>query len=254
MRILLSILICFLFISPALSQEDQDEKKEKKWERFHPFMKRKPGLMRLYSGIWAPPPDRADKFDRFNTHFFWNSWIGDVNNVKTKFYAIGHEINLMFDVPFGKKGRVGLGIGLGYSHFSVRSNGEFQFIDDGEDLYSFLAPYSGPKRWINRSVFNFVEVPFELRFRSARERGKFKFYPGFKAGLMFEYFHKHRIEGDEFKEFNFPQINPWHFGPTFRMGVDNIMIFGYYDLAPIFKDEKSSHLQLFGAGISIGWF
>lgn len=242
-----------LILQPAFSQEKGKEN-EKSKERVHPFVKRKPGAMRLYSGIWAPPPDRPDKFDRFNTHFFWNSWLGDLNGVKTKFYAIGHEINLMFDVPFDKKGRVGMGIGLGYSHFSLRTNGEMVFIDDGQDLYTQLNPYTGPDRWINRTVFNFVEVPFELRFRAARERGKFKFYPGFKAGLMFEYFHKHRVQSNEFKEFNFPQINYLHYGPTFRMGVDNFMIFGYYDLAPIFRDDKSSHLQLFGAGISIGWF
>jgi hypothetical protein len=250
-----AIIIAILFIisNPVIAQEDGEDKKDKK-ERKHPFQKRKPGLMRLYSGIWAPPADRPDKFDRFNTHLFWNSWIGEQNGVETKFYAIGHEINMMFDIPFDKKGRVGIGIGAGYSHFSLRTNGEMQFIDDGSGLYTQLNPYSGPNRWINRTVFNFAEIPFELRFRSARERGKFKFYPGFKAGLMFEYFHKHRIGADEFKEFNFPQINLFHYGPTLRIGVDNIMIFGYYDLAPIFNEGKSSQLQLFAAGISIGWF
>ena len=97
-------------------------------------------------------------------------------------------------------------------------------------------------------------MPFELRFRGARERKKFKFYPGFKVGLVFEYFHKHRIESDKYKEFNFPQVNVFHYGPTFRMGVDNFMIFGYYDMATLFNDSKSSQLQLFSAGISIGWF
>ena len=252
MKQLIAILLLILTFSPAYAQEKDDEKK--KDERPHPFIRRKPGIMRLYSGVWAPPPDRADKFDRFNTHFFWNSWLGDVNGVKTRFYALGHEINMMFDVPFGKKGRVGLGIGLGYSHFSVRTNGQINFISDGDNLYSQLATYTGPKRWINRTVFDFAEVPFELRFRSARERGKFKFYPGFKVGLMFEYYHKHRIGSDEFKEFNFPQINLFHYGPTFRMGVDNVMLFGYYDMAPIFNAGKSSQLQLFAVGISIGWF
>ena len=232
-----------------LAQEEEDEKD-------HPFLDRKPGIMRFYVGLTAPPPDRPDKFDRFNTDFFWNSWIGDQNGVKTKFYALGHAINLMFDVPFDKKGRVGLGIGFGYSHFSVRTNGEMNFIPtpDNQSFYTELAPYDGPNRWINRSVFNFVEVPFELRFRAARERGKFKFYPGFKAGFMVEYFHKWRIEGAEYKEFNFPDINRFHYGPTIRIGIDNVMLYGYYDLAPLFESEYSSKLQLFGAGISIGWF
>lgn len=224
-------------------------------ERTHPFEIRKPGIFRLYSGIAAPPPDRADKFDRFNTDFFWNSWFGDVNGVKTKFYAIGHNINLMFDIPFEKKGRIGMGIGLGYAHFNVRSNGAINYQTiDSSTFYTNIATYTGPKRWINRTVFDFVEIPFELRFRTARERGKFKFYPGFKVGYLFEYFHKHRIESSEFKEFNFPDVNPWHYGPTIKIGFDNVMLFGYYDMAQLFTNTMSNRLQLFSLGISIGWF
>ena len=69
----------------------------------HPFLKRKPGFMRYYTGFSAPTEKTPDKFDRFNTDFFWNSWLGDQNGVATKFYAIGHSINLMFDIPFSKK-------------------------------------------------------------------------------------------------------------------------------------------------------
>jgi hypothetical protein len=103
-------------------------------------------------------------------------------------------------------------------------------------------------------VFDFVEIPFELRIRSARERGKFKFYPGFKLGYMFEYFQKWRIEGAEFKQFNFPDVNRWHYGPSLRIGFDNVMLFGYYDMAPLFNNSMSSKLQLFGLGVSFGWF
>jgi hypothetical protein len=230
-------------------------------ERPHPFTYRKPGIFRLYTGLTAPPPNRPDKFDRFNTDFFWNSWEGETNNVKTKFYAIGHAINLMFDVPFDKKGRVGIGIGLGYSHFNVRSDGEFNFIPNqaGTKFHTQLAKFDPPDRWINRTVFDFVEIPFELRLRAARERGKFKFYPGFRFGYMFEYYHKHRVEGAEFKEFNFPNINRWHYGPTLRIGVDNYMLFAYYDMSALFSEPTSgepasSDLRLFGLGVSFGFF
>lgn len=249
MKSINAVIVIFILSFAGFAQ-----KKDK--DRPHPFEIRKPGIMRLYTGLTAPPPDRPDKFDRFNTDFFWNSWTGEQNGVETKFYAIGHAINLMFDVPFDSKGRIGLGIGLGYSHFNVRSNGEMNFIPtpDGNSFYTNLALYDPPKRWINRTVFDFVEIPFELRIRSARERGKFKFYPGFKVGYMFEYFQKWRIEGAEFKQFNFPDVNRWHYGPSVRIGFDNIMLFGYYDMAPLFNNSMSSKLQLFGLGISFGWF
>lgn len=217
--------------------------------------KRKVGLMRLYTGLSAPDEYSPTKFDRFNSDFFFNTWLGNANAVKTKPYAIGHSLNLMFDIPFSKKSRMGIAIGLGYSHFNVRHEGEFDFLDDPEGAsYSSLAPYIGPKRWINRTVFNFVEIPFEIRFRSRKERGKWKFYPGFKAGFMVENYSKWRIDNLEFKEFNFPDLNRLHYGPTIRIGRDNIFLFGYYDMALLFTNAYSNKLQLIAAGISIGWF
>ena len=246
-----NILFILLVWGSCVSWAQEKEQKEEEC-----FKRRKPGIFRLYTGLSAPDEDSPTKFDRFNTAFFWNSWIGDINGTRTKFYAIGHDINLMFDVPFGKKSPVGIGIGAGYSHFNIRNNGAFSFIDDpsGSGQFSYLTTYTGPKRWINRTVFNFVDVPFELRFRTRRERGKFKFYPGFKASFMVEDYIKWRIKSDEYKEFNFPDLRRLHYGPTLRIGVDNIMLWAYYDMVTLFKNSNSNKLQLFGAGISIGWF
>jgi hypothetical protein len=221
----------------------------------HPFHKRRPGLFRLYTGFTAPGEDSPEKFDRLNTDFYWNSWLGETGGTTTVFYALGHNINLMFDIPFQKKSVFGIAIGLGYSHFCVRHDGDFAFMTNTKgEGYTALAPYTGDSRWINRTVFNFVEVPFEIRIRTAGERGKFKFYPGFKAGFMVENYHKWRIGSQEYKEFNFPDLNRIHYGPTIRIGFDNIMLFGYYDMTTLFTNDDSNKLQLFSAGISIGWF
>lgn len=249
MKRILVIVLSLSFLS-AYGQEKKGR------EYGEAFKRRKPGIFRLYTGLSAPDEDSPTKFDRFNTAFYWNSWLGETGNTTTKFYAIGHDINLMFDIPFGKRSPVGIAIGLGYSHFNIRNNGEFSFVDnpDGDGKHSYLTTYTGPKRWINRTVFNFMEVPFELRFRGLRERGKFKFYPGFKVGWMMENYIKWRIKHEEFKEFNFPDLNRLHYGPTIRIGLDNVMLWGYYDMTTLFTDPNSNKLQLFGAGISIGWF
>ncbi|MBK7130952.1 MAG: outer membrane beta-barrel protein [Crocinitomicaceae bacterium] len=221
----------------------------------HAFVKRRPGIMRLYTGLSAPDETTPDKFDRFNTDIFFNSWLGEQGGTSTYFYSVGHNMNLMFDIPFQKKSVFGIGVGFGYSHFSIRHNGEFQFMTNSLDEdYSLLQIYTGPKRWSNRTSFTFVEVPFEFRIRAARERGKFKFYPGFKVGFMVVDYHKWRIGSDEYKEFNFPDLNRLHYGPTLRIGFDNYMLFGYYDLTSLFTHDSSNKLQLFSLGISIGWF
>jgi len=246
----IALLTCFMSIASVSSFAQEEEPKEES------FTKRKPGIMRFYTGLSAPEKESALKFDRFNTDFFFNSWIGDKGGVTTKPYAIGHSINLMFDIPFSKRSRMGVAIGFGYSHFNVRHDGAFDFVEDPitMETYSVLSPYTGPNRWINRTVFNFIEVPFEIRFRSRKERGKWKFYPGFKVGYMVENYEKWRINELEYKLFNFPDLNRLHYGPTLRFGRDNVMLFGYYDMTYVFMNENSNQLQLFGAGISIGWF
>jgi len=71
---------------------------------------------------------------------------------------------------------------------------------------------------------------------------------------MVENYEKWRINELEYKLFNFPDLNRLHYGPTLRFGRDNVMLFGYYDMTYVFMNENSNQLQLFGAGISIGWF
>ncbi len=219
---------------------------------------RKPGLMRHYTLV-QPSENTPERFDRFNTDFFFNNWLGNTNNVTTKFYSIGHGINLMFDIPFSKKSRFGIAIGLGYTHYNVRHDGDFTFeslnLPKGSmTQYAILAPYDGADRWINRTVFNQVDVPFEFRVRSRKERGKFKFYPGFKVGYIFDTFEKWRTGSDEFKTFNFPDVQKLQYGPTLRVGMDNIFLFGSYNLTYLFENESSTQLGLFSVGISIAWF
>ena len=228
------------------------------YEKPYNLVGRKPGLMRHYTLI-QPDEDSPERFDRFNTDFFFNNWLGNTNGVTTKFYSIGHGINLMFDIPFSKKSRSGLAIGLGYTHYNVRHDGDFTFESEGGPDntvtdYAILSPYDGVNRWINRTVFNQVDVPFELRLRSRKERGKFKFYPGFKAGYIFDTFEKWRTGNQEFKTFNFPDVQKFQYGPTLRIGIDNIFLFGSYNLTYLFENDKSTELNLFSVGISIGWF
>ncbi len=216
---------------------------------------RKPGALRLYT-LFPPTEKSAEKFDRLNTDFFFNSWIGDINGVTTKFYSIGHSINIMYDIPFGKTSRFGIGIGLGYTHYNVRHDGNFSFIKNPANKidFSLINLYDGEDRWINRTVFNQIDIPFEFRIRAQKERKKFKFYPGFKLGYIFNSFEKWRINDKKYKELNFPDVIQFQYGPTFRIGIDNLFLFGSYNLTYLFSDTQSSQLQLFSVGISFGWF
>jgi len=237
------IVIC---AGTSFAQEDSHEKPY--------YKKRRPGIMRFYT-LNAPTETSAEKFDRFNTNFHYDSWLGDVNSVKTKFYSIGHGINLMFDIPFSKTSKFGIGIGFGYTHFSIRHDGMFNMQSPlNTDEFTILEVQSTEDRWINRTAFNNLEIPFEFRIRSQKERPKFKFYPGFKVGYTAGKFHKWKIGDQKYVNYNFIDVNPLHYGPTVRLGMNNIMLFAYYDLAMLLGNENSSKLNLFSVGISIGWF
>lgn len=245
-------IIFLLIVILAGNSFAQEESYEKPF-----YKKRRPGIMRFYT-LNAPTETSAEKFDRLNTNVHYDSWLGDVNGVKTKLYSIGHGINLMFDIPFSKTSRFGIGIGFGYTHFSIRHDGvlniQTPLSSESEEDFTRLESQSFEDRWVNRTVFNNLEIPFEFRIRSQKESAKFKFYPGFKIGYTVGEYHKWRIEDKKFIDYNFLDVNPLHYGPTVRLGMNNIMIFGYYDLAMLLKNESSSKLNLFSVGISIGWF
>lgn len=242
-------IIFFLLIVCASTSFGQEKSHEKPF-----YKKRRPGIMRFYT-LNAPTEKSAEKFDRFNTNFHFDSWLGDVNGVKTKFYSIGHGINVMFDIPFSKTSRFGIGIGFGYTHFSIRHDGDFTVESSvGSSDYTKLAVQTGEDRWVNRTAFNNLEIPFEFRIRSQNERPKFKFYPGFKVGYTVGKFHKWRVGDKKYINYNFLDVNSVHYGPTLRLGMNNVMLFGFYDLARLLENENSSKLNLFSVGISIGWF
>ena len=243
-KVIFSIIIMCAGISHA-----QDNSIDKPF-----YKKRRPGVMRMYT-LYAPTETSAEKFDRFNTNIHYDSWIGDVNNVKTKFYSIGNGINLMFDIPFSKTSKFGIGVGFGYTHFSIRHDGILNTISPlNAEEFTMLEVQTTEDRWINRTAINNLEIPFEFRIRSQKERPKFKFYPGFKVGYTVGKFHNWKIGDQKFVNYNFVDVNPLHYGPTLRLGMNNIMLFGYYDLAMLLKNENSSKLNLFSLGISIGWF
>lgn len=243
-----SYIAVFLLSFSTLAQEvDPDAYK----------MKRKPGLMRYFTGFRAPDKETPEKFDRLNTNITYNDWLGDRNNVKTQLYSLGVDASLMFDVPFSKKSPIGFGIGLGYSFYQVYSNGEFNFYPENQVIpdYTSIAPLEDTlDRWINNFSVHYIEVPFEVRLRLGKNN-KFKFYPGFKIGFQPRFTATWRYRNNlKFKEFNFPDDNPLRYGATLRVGFNNFMLYGFYSLSNLFTNNQSSVMQPFSLGISIGWF
>ena len=79
---------------------------------------------------------------------------------------------------FQKTSRFGIGVGFGYTHFSIRHDGMLNVqppLNSSSKEFTRLEAQLTEDRWINKTVFNNLEIPFEFRIRSQKERPKFKF-------------------------------------------------------------------------------
>lgn len=223
-------------------------------------LRRRPGLFRFFTGLRDRDSNEAKKFDRFFVDVVHNNFHGDLNGTRGKWYSFGFNFSYMGDIPFNKRSKVGIGLGLGFSHWDLHHNGDFTFIDEGNNGktdYTELARLPDSimsSRIRNKLGFNYIEVPFEFRFRN-RGKTMFKFYPGFKVGVLTNMFTKEYDEnGSKFKDYSFPDKFLFTYGPTIRIGINSFFLFGYYNLAPLFKDSRSSQLHTFSFGISFGLF
>lgn len=244
------VLILFWILTlPAFSQK----KEEGKYKVPSTY---KPGIFWHFTGLHAPEDTLIHKYDRIHFSILYCDFIGNKNGVKTKWHSIGFNVGAMWDQPFGKSG-VGIGIGVGFSHFQWHNNGVFSFPTDSlsGDKFTQLDPYMGSEvRKKNQFTSNYIEVPFELRFRT-KKRVKFKFYAGFKVGVRTNSFAKWKLDdGSKFKEFNFPDLTRFRYGPTVRIGVQWFQLYAGYFFNQTFKNPNSPKLQQFEAGLTISFF
>ena len=111
----------------------------------------------------------------------------------------------------------------------------------------------------NKLVATYLTVPLLLEFNTSSNPDKtFHLAMGVIGGLRLGSHLKlvKEVNGDESKvkyrdDFN---LNPWRYDATVRLGYRNFTVFGSYNLAGLFKDNKGPELNTFTAGIRLaGW-
>lgn len=219
-----------------------------------------PGIGWFYSGLTPFAEGKTHKFDRLVLDIVYNDWRGDIKAFETPWTSIGFNSAFMFDFPFTKNNTVGMGLGLGFSHYVNRTARIFE-----KDYINELTVISSDQSDINdqrfKMGFNYLEIPLEFRFRipyGEKDKQHIKFLIGGKIGYRLNSFtktttgtndHKHAV-----KEIHLPDSNPLRYGVTARVGIRNWAIFGAYYFSPLFKSEESVRLFPFSVGISISLF
>jgi len=140
------------------------------------------------------------------------------------------SLGFIKDLPINKKRNIGVGIGVGYNYKSYKNN--LEIFNDDPDLGVIEGTLT------NRFRTNFVEIPFEFRWRTSSPT-KYNFwrvYPGFKVSYLF--YSKTKVSYEDTSKIfkNISTLEKWQYGVTLAMGYGTWNIYMYYGLSPLFND------------------
>ena len=202
--------------------------------------------------------DGPEKFDRIIVDINWNHWTSSPNGVNQGVYSFGVSSYWFKDVPLGKRSNFAIAFGLGFDSQNFHHDGQFIFNQDiNGDIFTDLITL--PENYIlykNKIALNYVDAPFEFRFRTMNktleDRMKFNFrlYLGFKAGVLVNDHLKIKDTETKIKVFNVPNVLPYRYGPTVRIGFNKIAFNAFYSLTNIFEKDKGVLLTPFSIGFS----
>ncbi|RYM33941.1 PorT family protein [Brumimicrobium glaciale] len=242
------ILVLFIYSSSLSAQYEVEN--EGLYSRF------RPGIGWFYSGLKPFEEGKLHKYDRLILDVVYNDWYGDKDYFASPPTSIGFNAALMFDVVLTKGNTMSFGWGVGYSHYSNKSN--LQFFRDLVNKTTLTSDFPvGLEPKSSKFGANYIEIPLELRFRT-KGHSHFKFMIGGKIGYQLNAYSKetNRVDGKNYstKQYNFADSNPLRYGATVRIGIRNWAIYGAYYFSPLFTDSGSADLTPISMGVSISLF
>jgi len=182
----------------------------------------------------------------------WDYLIGMPSTVTQKWYGRGINAGLMYDQPLNNNNTVSLGIGAAIQSHNYYTDAVI--IRDSANISRFFVP--GPTtKSRGKLVVNYVDVPFELRFRTKPNSKdlRWKFAFGGKFGYRINVYEKIIDDEDiKIKYYDYPNIAQWRYGVTTRIGYGAVMFSGFYSLSTLFTPNNSDgNINALSLGISI---
>ena len=189
--------------------------------------------------------------DRLILEMNHTGWLGMPNGLREKITSGGVNIFLFFDYPI-KQSRYSFAWGIGLSSHNIHGPIDLkQQLDPLTRGVQFLAitkreePYKK-----NRIGFKIIELPVEFRIRT-KVNYQFKLMAGFKVGYVIQTFKKTFDEYGKIKSFDIFGINPIRYGPTIRLGWEQVHLTAFYSLSEVFlKNKGQSGIIPFSIGFA----
>ncbi|MFN6944233.1 MAG: porin family protein [Cytophagaceae bacterium] len=151
------------------------------------------------------------------------------------------------------------GIGVGLDNFFFQDNVQISAWGDTVlALENYMTGMNVDYRKSKLST-NFVDIPFELRFKSSSINNKaFKIALGGKVGMRFQAQTKVKYDvGDRTvkeKVSHDHYVNRFRYGVTGRIGYGRFLFYGYYSLSDIFQSNTAPEMNPIMFGVSLSAF
>ena len=138
------------------------------------------------------------------------------------------------------------GIGLSLERFKFSNDNTLGYADGDLESIVMISPADAGFTDIKKShlITNYIDVPLEIKYSTKPDdpARSFKISVGGRVGYLYDSFTKvkYKEDGDVKKlknkeDFN---LNKFRYGLSGRIGIGNFSFFCYYNLTPLFEEDK----------------
>jgi hypothetical protein len=199
----------------------------------------------------------------------FDSWLFHPSTVQPKWFSSrGVDVALLYDYVLAKS-NFSLAAGVGFNSHNIHMEAfPIEYKTTSGQEYTLLDPsfFDGQRVTVNKISTNFVDIPFEVRFRSKPHKNgkRIAASVGFKLGWLVQSHTKTKTNEDYFyqgvnfrrkiKTYDIPNLTKFRYGLTARVGYANFYLNFFYSLTPLFRDGFGTPAVPISVGIGVSPF
>jgi hypothetical protein len=199
----------------------------------------------------------------------FDGWIGTPSTISSKWFSSrGVDVAVVYDYVIAKS-LFSIAGGVGFNSHNIHMEGfPIEYPLTSGSTYTKLDTefFEGKKINVNKISTNFIDLPFELRFRSKPHKNgkRIAASVGFKLGWLVQSHTKTKTDEDLFyeginfrdkiKTYDIPNLTKFRYGVTARVGYANFYLNFFYSLTPLFQNGRGTEATPISVGIGVSPF
>lgn len=199
----------------------------------------------------------------------FDSWLFHPSTVEPKWFSSrGVDVAILYDYVLAKS-TFSLAAGVGFNSHNIHMEAfPIEYTTTSGETYTKLDPafFDGQKITVNKLSTNFIDIPFEVRFRSKPHKNgkRIAASVGFKLGFLVQshtktktdedYYYQGVNFGRKIKTYDIPNLTEFRYGVTARVGYANFYLNFFYSLTPLFRDGFGTPAVPISIGIGVSPF